>query len=118
MQKDLNHLPAVKIISANGTWILGEKTGQKATGWADQDSPHELDIASGLTRNLLPRSSRREISPLIRGRDSRSKDSPQFLLDRRDHLGVGRLDLGREHRGDAAVAADQVLVEIPARTVA
>src|SRR5262249_10915820 len=41
----------------------------------------------------------------------------QFLLDGRNHLRIGGLDLGREHRGDMAVAADQVLMEIPARPV-
>jgi len=41
----------------------------------------------------------------------------KLLLDRRDHPGVGRLDLGGEARRDHAVAADQILVEVPARPV-
>src|SRR5579871_4832855 len=41
----------------------------------------------------------------------------QLLLYRRDDAGIGRLDVGREARGDHAVAADQVLVEVPARLV-
>src|SRR5215510_3071478 len=39
----------------------------------------------------------------------------KLLGDRLDQTGVHRLDRGWEHGGDAAVAPDQVFVEVPAR---
>src|SRR6266851_2474984 len=39
----------------------------------------------------------------------------KLLHDRVDDARVHRLDVGREHRGNVAVASDQVLMEIPAR---
>src|SRR5262245_9717742 len=39
----------------------------------------------------------------------------EFLGNRLDQAGIHRLDRGREHGGDAAVAPDQVFVEVPAR---
>ena len=42
----------------------------------------------------------------------------KHVLDGRDHARIGRLDLRRKHRRDPAVAADQILVEVPSRNFA
>src|SRR5215469_12060601 len=44
-----------------------------------------------------------------------SLDPIELLDDRVDDAGIHRLDLGREHGREMAVAPDQVFVEVPAR---
>src|SRR5277367_1797398 len=41
----------------------------------------------------------------------------KLLFDRSDDTGVGRFDLRGETRGDLAIAADQVFVEVPPRRI-
>src|SRR5258707_162337 len=73
------------------------------------DRPQAQDFTASAPARMMaaPRPPRRSGEKLFRRR--------KLTADRGEHARIHRLDLGRERRGDAAVAADQVLVEVPVR---
>jgi hypothetical protein len=90
-----------------------------------QKPAKEMDLHVAHGRNRVTRRAARPRArhamtgaPDGRGCAVTSTGRAQLRLDCGDHARVGRLDRGREHRGDMTVVADEIFVKVPARRLA